>query len=526
MDRHNDGFQDNSYEELLNQYAGERIGNSASTNKVSNNEPKKVVKKTVVTEKPKSKPLEKPVFNIDTTKKSPTVNPYGYKTIDTTNGNAPVKKEPSVSTPIKREYKPVVEKRFNNETAKKSNKKFAMPKNIKFSRNSKTDNSAPKKENPSAKEFLNGLLYVVKARKRAFIAFGCCFIVAGILSGILISCINDVLAINRDNTEIVQVELPNNAKTGDAVKALHDAGLIKNKLFCKMFIGVMDAIDSRSNKNPAPYLPGVYYFDESMGVEKMIKRFKTSAVRGATISITIPEGYTINQVIAKLEKNKICSADSLYKTFDEVDFSSEYDFIDKLTYKEKRYHVLEGYIFPATYEFEQGTDPATVVRTFLNTFKKRWDDNYAERANEISMSVDDVIKIASIVEKEAADKPQFALVSSVIHNRLNRSGLYPTLGCDATRKYVDNTIKNAKHPPTPSKLSEYYRNYDSDQCVGLPASPICNPGDDAIDAALYPENTQYYFFAHDKNKKIYMAKTVDEHDKNLAQIGRVNATIE
>ena len=98
-----------------------------------------------------------------------------------------------------------------------------------------------------------------KENKRSFIVFGCCFIIAGILASIALSCINDVLAINRDNETVVEVVLPNNANTDIAIDVLDDAGLIKNKLFCKMFIKAMGYTD----KN---YLPGVYYLSESMGV--------------------------------------------------------------------------------------------------------------------------------------------------------------------------------------------------------------------------------------------------------------------
>lgn len=279
-----------------------------------------------------------------------------------------------------------------------------------------------------------------------------------------------------------------------------------------MFIKAMGYTD----KN---YLPGVYYLSESMGVEKMISRFKTSSTRGALISITIPEGYTIDQIFARLEKNGICTSTALYKTIDEVDFSSEYDFIKDLDDTKNRYHVLEGYMFPATYEFQQGADPATVIRTFLNEFNKRWTDEFAARAAELSMTTDDIIRLASIIEKEAYGEKQFTLVSSVLHNRLNRSGLYPTLDCDSTTGYVTKTIADRLSSARADAYLPYYNTYE---CQGLPASAICNPGMDAIKAALYPDTTQYYFFAHDKNMEIYMAKTSDEHNANLAKIARIN----
>ena len=276
------------------------------------------------------------------------------------------------------------------------------------------------------------------------------------------------------------------------------------------------------------YLSGIYYFTDDMGVEKMLTRFKTSSTRGALVSITIPEGFTVDQVFQRLEKNNVCTAESLYKVLDTVDFGNEYEFIAKLDDVEDRYCVLEGYLFPATYEFEQGTEPASVIRKFLDAFKKRWTEEYAARATELGMSIDDIISLASIVEKEGNGKSQFVLISSALHNRINRSGLYASLGCDATAKYYTNTI--AKRETNIKKLSKYLENYDTNNTRGgvtlrdiLPPSAICNPGLDAIEATLYPDNTGYYFFVHDKNGEIYMAKDYDEHRANVRKVEKINA---
>lgn len=597
MDKFNDGFSDSSYEDLLNEYAGERLnGSSVRKNDVrlNGNEKSSVNKKSESFEKKTAVPQKRTPYNRqEAVKKAPPIDKYSHMDDDLFNANIDSKPKKatfdtceifSISKTEKKEKTnddmlfgvPIIEKKYDSNNTRRARslndlppvesptlppKKKPAVSNIKFdltgtkskmtqagkmisekgrskiqsirNKNSSDDgvdikvrSNAPKgpKQKLTPEMIIAKIILFFKRNKKQAISFCCCVLVASIVSGMLISCVNDVLAINRDSETPVQVELPNNATTSDAIDVLEDAGLIKNKLFCKMFMGFMEAIDSRSGKKPKAYLPGVYYFTPNMGVEKMLSRFKTSAVRGATVSIVIPEGYTLDQVIAKLQKNRICSADALYKTVDEVDFSSEYDFINALTYKENRYHVLEGYIFPATYEFEQGADPATVIRTFLNQFQKRWKENYAERAAELSLSVDDVIKIASIIEKEAADKPQFDLVSSVLHNRLNRSGLYPTLDCDSTKTYVSNTI--SKRISSQSQISTYIRNYDTYTCSGLPASPICNPGNDAIEAALYPKNTQYYYFRHDKNKKIYMAKTLDEHNANGRTVDKINAQVE
>lgn len=397
--------------------------------------------------------------------------------------------------------KPVIEKLLSNEASSNIKKKIG---NI----GGKGVLSDPK----GAKE---AIVKAFKINKKVFITLAVCFAVSVVISVMLISCVNDILAIGRDSEESVEVVLPNGADTETAVSVLKDAGLIKNKLFCTVFIKAMNYKDNN-------YLPGVYYFTENMGIEKMIKRFKTSSTRGALISITIPEGYTIDKIFERLEKNEICTAASLYKTLDTVDFSSEYKFIPSKSSKPGCYHILEGYFFPATYEFEQGADPATVVRTFLNAFQQHWTEEYAKKAEELGMSVDDIINLASIIEKEGANTKQFTQISSVLHNRLNRSGLYPLLECNSTKDYVTNTI--SARVTSKSELNEYILNYNTYEHEGLPAGAICNPGEAAIEAALYPENTQYYFFRHDKNKKIYMAETLEQHNANERIVAKVNAS--
>lgn len=545
MDKFSDNFQSKSYDDLLNEYAGESLkskvgsrreppktdespkkesGTDIYSKSVRTPAPKKPVIETpnrtqsaksapVVTRKPAQKAVKSDNADISSSSKSRLdlreIKSFDEemrakrKSSEAGRNSAKINdtmefKKGNISSKISK--KPVIEKVFSSEASKGIKKKAGQIKATGIFANSPT-----KKE-----DIINAL----KVNKTVFIGLAVCLAVSIIISVFLLSCVNDVLAIGRDGETSVEVVLPNNADTKTAVSVLKDTGLIKNKLFCTVFIKAM----GYSDKN---YLPGVYYFTENMGVEKMIKRFKTSSTRGALISITIPEGYTIDKIFERLEKNNICTASALYKTIDEVDFSAEYKFIPSTSAKKDTYHILEGYFFPATYEFEQGADPATVVRAFLNAFQSHWTDEYAKRADELGMSVDDIINLASIIEKEGANAKQFAQISSVLHNRLNRSGLYPLLECNSTKDYVTNTI--SARVTSKSELNQYIINYNTYEHEGLPVGAICNPGEAAIEAALYPENSQYYYFRHDKKNKIYLAKTLEEHDANGRTVAQVNA---
>lgn len=353
--------------------------------------------------------------------------------------------------------------------------------------------------------------------KKAWILVLICLAASVLLSSYAISCMNDVFAIRRDSETVVTVNIPAEAHTKDVLKILQDNDLIHHRHFCWVVSKVIKFKDDN-------YLTGVYYVTASMGFEKMLLTFKQPTTTGETVTLTFPEGFTVDQIVEKLEKNKVCTAAVLYQTMQEVDFSSEFSFISEMDNKEARYRMLEGYLYPDTYEFYVGESSSSVLRKFLNNFNKKWTDEYAEQAKKLNMSVDDVITLASIIQKEAYGAEQSPLVSSVLHNRLNKSGLYPSLQCDSTTEYINEYIqKNAKNAVEVARFTDRYSSY---KCAGLPVGSICNPGNDAIKAALFPEKTDYYFFAHDTSKKLYLARNDNERRSNNLAILNANAEAE
>ena len=519
MNRFQDEFSNNSYDDLLNEYAGDSI-------------PSKPVKNP---EERKSPPIHREVhgsgrdissfsdnFPDAEKKKAQSFDIDLLKAYEDPVRRRPVKKEAEL---------PQNKGKFtvNIDYAKSlaigvANKVRTVADNVRENANAaaehvKEQEATESVENKKRKkkltfnDIVGHTVNSVRENKQQFVIFGCCILVSFILAGFAISCVNDVLAINRDGDETIEVILPDNADTAEAIRVLDKAGLVKNSVFCNMFAKLMGFSDDN-------YLAGIYYFTDDMGVEKMLTRFKTSSTRGAVISITIPEGYTVDQVFQRLEKNNICTAESLYRVLNTVDFGNEYEFIAKIDNKDERYCVLEGYLFPATYEFEQNAEPASVIRKFLDAFQKRWTEEYAAKATELGMSVDEIITLASILEKEGTGEGQFLQISSVLHNRLNRSGLYPTLDCNSTKDYVKNTV--AKRITTP-EINKYVVSYNTYEIAGLPPSAICNPGLDAIESALFPTPSKNYFFRHDKNNKIYLAETIEEHNANGRIVQQVNS---
>lgn len=341
-----------------------------------------------------------------------------------------------------------------------------------------------------------------------FLAF--ILIATTILSYIGITCVGDMLAINRSETD-QPVDIPAESSYTEIIDILHDNGLIKRPLFCKMFTKFRGFDDET-------YLSGQYYLNSKMGVEGMLKDIMAAPVSEDSISLSFPEGWSATQILEKLDKYEVCGSSKLLAAMRTATF--DYDFLGEITDNSKRYLKLEGYLFPDTYDFYVDADPTYVIDKFLKNFESKWEDEYDKRAKQLGMTKDQIVTIASIIQKEAANTEQMKVISSIIHNRLNNQADYPTIGCDSTALYISNYVTPVVGD---AQGSVYYNAYDTNAVKGLPPGPICNPGMDAIRAALYPSDTDYYYFAHDNSGKIYTASTFKEHKNNLVLIIKANS---
>lgn len=339
-------------------------------------------------------------------------------------------------------------------------------------------------------------------------------------SALAISCINDILAISRSD-EKVTVNIPNGLTTDEVIDILAEEGLVKQKLFCKVFYKAFTFVKN-INKETKPadpvYFGDIYYVSKNLGLEGYLTEFRETAKTADTVTLVFPEGWTIYQIFDKIDEFGVCSKTELLSSINGADF--DYDFIGEIADNSYRTFKLEGYLYPETYEFYEKSNANSVIRKFLDTFEARWTDEYEAQREELGLTRDEVINIASIIQREAANKEQMGLISSVLHNRLSHPVSWPTLGCDSTKNYITNYVRPNITSAQAAVFEQYYNTY---YCQGLPPGPICNPGDDAIHAALFPEDTNYYYFRHDKYGEIYMARTQAEHDQNGNEVLRANS---
>lgn len=330
------------------------------------------------------------------------------------------------------------------------------------------------------------------------------FLISAILSIFAMSFVNDILAFTRSD-QVQTITVGENATTNQVISQLDKAGLIKHGFFCKVFMGLTS--DLHNNGKKPVYLSGVYYLTPSMGLEKMLLQCQETQ-KADTVTVTIPEGYTIEQIAKKLEKSKVCMSDEFYNNLKKAAF--DYSFIKGIDNKSVRYEYLEGYLYPETYEFFVGQNASSVINKLLYTTKDRWNEEYARRAKEMGMTMDEVLTLASIVQKEAGDSEQMAIIAKIFLNRLN-SGSFPSLQSDATNVYVNTYIKPNVQA---GEYETFWAKYSTYACTGLPVGPICNPGDDAIRAVLWPAETDAFFFCHDSQGDIYTAVTEEQHNAN------------
>jgi UPF0755 protein len=211
----------------------------------------------------------------------------------------------------------------------------------------------------------------------------------------------------------------------------------------------------------------------------------------ATVDVTIPEGFTLAQIFARFEENGVCSADELWEAATNHYF--DYSFLRGIPLGEQ--YRLEGFLFPDSYQFYIGDTPERAISKLLDNFDNKVTVEMRVRAIEMGYSLRDIVTVASMIEKEASVDGDRPLVSSVIYNRLS-SDDFPRLEIDATIYYAMALMGLSGEEFSVSLDNPY----NTRVYPGLPPGPIANPGLKAIQAAINPESTNYYFYALGKDR--------------------------
>ncbi|MFO7813299.1 MAG: endolytic transglycosylase MltG [Pelovirga sp.] len=214
------------------------------------------------------------------------------------------------------------------------------------------------------------------------------------------------------------------------------------------------------------------------------------------VSLTIPEGYTLQQIIEEIDEAGYGEGDKLWQ------LAHDPEFIASLGIKADS---LEGYLFPETYRFVPGTSEAGLLRMMVEQFRRTLSPEKQEAARRLGLSLHQHVTLASLIEKETGVVDEMPLISSVFHNRL---AINMRLQTDPTVIYgVDDYsgFITRRHLNTPTPYNTYI-------IYGLPPGPIASPGRAALHAAVFPEETDYYYFVSRGDGSHHFSRTLREHN--------------
>jgi len=288
-----------------------------------------------------------------------------------------------------------------------------------------------------------------------------------------------------------------------AAAALKEAGLIEYEWFFRLFAWVYNGDEKITQ--------GTFVLDTDMDYMALIRGMRATGGTAVTVDVSIPEGYSVRQILNLLAENGVGTIEDLEDAAANHVF--DYGFVDNENLGDIT--RLEGYLFPDTYEFYVGANPVIALNSMLRNFDSKIYNNgeLMELFSESEYEMQDIITIASLIEKET-DGSDRSNISSVIYNRLNNAAetayflqIDAALVYAAGREITQDDYQNLDSP------------YNLYTHTGLPPTPIGNPGLASIKAALSPADTNYYFYVLGADGKHIFNETLAGHQKTIASLG-------
>ncbi len=319
----------------------------------------------------------------------------------------------------------------------------------------------------------------------------------------------ETVEVKKDGEPEKVVQTVSTADMGYVADLLKENGLIEYKFLFKIFSSIAHA----SRK----LTPGTYELNTDMDYNALVSSMSARSGSRKTVSVTIPEGYTLDQIFNLLVQEGVSTLSTLQKVAAEYDF--KFSFLQGVL-PLGDYHRLEGYLFPDTYEFYMGggeSDAVQVLNKMILRFDQQFTDELRQKAADMGYTVHQIVTIASLIEKETDGADQTA-VASVIYNRLER----PTdetvgfLNIDASLVYA------AGRPISQEDYQTLQSPYNTYLNKGLPPGPIASPGMVALNSALNPQSTNYYYYAVGTDNLHHYFRTNSEFQSYLAALGNGN----
>ncbi|HIY35083.1 MAG TPA: endolytic transglycosylase MltG [Candidatus Eubacterium faecigallinarum] len=260
------------------------------------------------------------------------------------------------------------------------------------------------------------------------------------------------------------------------------------------------------------YCAGEFLLTNDMSYEEIAQKLQNPDVSHKSVSVCIPEGYNVFDIATALEENGICSGNDFLEACRSKD-DYDYSFISEIPESDTIAYELEGFLFPATYDFEENMDAGEVVDEMLAAFADRVTDSWRSYCSENDITLYELVTLASVVEKETLGEGVAQNIASVFINRLNSSH---KLQSDVTIDYGNALRANGFDDSVVTSYNTY-------KCSALPSGPICNPGVANIDAVVNHTDTDYfYFFSYNNGADFYFTDDYSDFSKNWEKLKDTN----
>ena len=327
--------------------------------------------------------------------------------------------------------------------------------------------------------------------------------------------------VDADSKQYVTVQIPEGSNVQEIGKTLEDAGLIKHGLVFSLYA---------KYKNYADLKSGYYNLQKSMSTEDIIHELQKGGTAEAQepvlATLTIPEGYTIDQMaqaVGQLQgdfKEPLTADAFLAKVQDDSFISQEVakypSLLESLPTKESgvRYR-LEGFLFPATYSIKESTTVESLIDEMLAAMDKTLAPHYSTIKSK-NLTVNELLTIASLVEKEGAKTEDRKLIAGVFYNRLNLGmPLQSNIAILYAQGKLGQKISLADDAGIDTSINSPYNVYTN---LGLMPGPVDSPSLDAIESSINQTKSEnLYFVADVTDGKVYYASNKEEHDRNVAE---------
>lgn len=291
-----------------------------------------------------------------------------------------------------------------------------------------------------------------------------------------------------DNTPI-EIYIPESSNARQIASILYQNRLVRSE---RVFLGycARTGLDNQLK-------PGHFRLTRSQTVEQIATAIAQGKI--VRIAVTVPEGYTVDQIGKLLVGKGICTSEQWQEAIE-----ADYDFAFLQNASPRSHHRLEGFLYPDTYYLEEETSARDVVLMMLKNFSDHWDKKFAKMAEQKGMDVYRTVILASIIEKEARRPEEREIISGVIQNRLKKGMLLqlcPTVYYCLGRESGDLTNADLK-------IDSPYNTYVYE---GLPPGPIANPGAASLEAALNPQQHSYYYYVSKRDGSHHFSRTFAEH---------------